>query len=46
MGRRCGGRVVDWVVDGVGRGLESELGRELELCWSRNTVVKNKQASI
>ena len=37
-----GGRAVEWAVDGVGRDLESELGREFELCRSRNTVVKKK----
>ena len=41
-----GGRAVEWAVDGVGRDLESELRREFELCWSRNTVVKKKNFNM
>ena len=38
VGRRCGSKAVKLAVDGIGEG-SRELGGELELCWSRNTVL-------
>ena len=42
LGRRDGGRAVDWVVDGVGEGSAELVGRRLGVVLEYNTVVKKQ----